>query len=100
MTVEYARRVGCRVCLIPPVKQATATSSYPATQVTHDMPWDDYGDDGGYDDDASLMGISNFGKEPSLAERISDAGFQTLLGFECFFNRERGRNENPCAITG
>ena len=100
MTVEYAHRVGCRVCLIPPVKQAMATSSHQPAQIKHDMPWDDYGDDGGYDDDASLMGLSNFGNEPNLAERISDAGFLTLLGFECFFKGERGREGNPCTITG
>ena len=82
------------------MKQAMATSSHQPAQTKHDMPWDDYGDDGGYDDDASLMGLSNFGNEPNLAERISDAGFLTLLGFECFFKGERGREGNPCTITG
>lgn len=42
-----------------------------------EMSWDDFDDGGGYDDEASLMG-----KIPSFAERISDAGFRELLGFE------------------
>lgn len=41
-----------------------------------EMPYDDYDDGGGFDDDLSLMG-----KRPSFAERISDAGFRELLGF-------------------
>ena len=81
MTVEYARRVGCRVCLIPPVKQTTDDPRHQSTQISQEMPWDDYGNDGGYDDDEALMGAGSFRKEPNLAERISDAGFQTLLGF-------------------
>lgn len=44
--------------------------------VRAEMPWGDYEDDGGYDDDASLMG-----KPATFADRISEAGFRELLGF-------------------
>lgn len=45
--------------------------------VREEMPWDDYEDGGGFDDDVSLMG-----KSATFADRISEAGFRELLGFE------------------
>lgn len=42
-----------------------------------EMPWDDFDDGGGFDDDASLIG-----KIPTLADRIKAAGYRELLGFE------------------
>ena len=39
--------------------------------------WEDYDDDGGFDDDIALIG-----KLPILADRISEIGFRELLGFE------------------
>ena len=48
-----------------------------SSTVREETPWDDYEDGGGFDDDASLMG-----KPATFADRISEAGFRELLGFE------------------
>lgn len=42
-----------------------------------EMPWEDYDDGGGFDDDASLIE-----KIPTLADWIKVAGYRELLGFE------------------
>ena len=49
----------------------------PGSTVRVEMPWEDFEDGGGYDDDASLMG-----KPATFADRIREAGFRELLGFE------------------
>lgn len=48
-----------------------------AASASIEMPWEDFSDDGGYDDDESLIG-----KIPTLADRIKTAGFRELLGFQ------------------
>lgn len=42
-----------------------------------EMPWEDFDDGGGFDDETTLMG-----KPALFAERLSEAGFRVLLGFE------------------
>lgn len=53
--------------------QASQTDSTIKTE----MPWDDFDDGGGFDDDADLMG-----KPALFAERLSETGFRVLLGIE------------------
>lgn len=53
--------------------QASQTDSTIKTE----MPWEDFDDGGGFDDDTALMG-----KHALFSERLSEAGFRVLLGFE------------------
>ena len=46
----------------------------PGSAVQVEMPWEDFEDGGGYDDDASLMG-----KPATFADLIREAGFRELL---------------------
>lgn len=58
------------------MERITQTTQADST-IRTEMPWEDFDDGGGYDDDASLMG-----KPALFAERLSEAGFRELLGFE------------------
>ena len=60
----------------------------PGSAVQVEMPWEDFEDGGGYDDDASLMG-----KPATFADRILDAGFRELLGFEYCRREQDHRRE-------
>ena len=60
----------------------------PGSAVQVEMPWEDFEDGGGYDDDASLMG-----KPATFADRIREAGFRELLGFECCRREQDHRRE-------
>lgn len=70
----------CGQLFISPTNPVSANAQRNSMQ--REMPWDDYDDGGGFDDDSNLMGSTFSFKAPSFADMISDAGFRELLGFE------------------